>query len=167
MSTLSFVFIILLLISVRKCNSLTRNHVLVQKTYCNNTATSTAKHNPHIRHLHICVCQQHLAQHEWTYTVTVTLPSKLSSIIVKCVSSKSCGWTLAMRAQPMYSQRSTAWKWSIQEPTFTCAYFIAFVHRTQMIFPMYCRNIQYAYSHMCLFTTIRMYGCLNNPFAKC
>jgi len=76
MSTLSFVLIILLLISVRKWNSLTRNHVLVQKTCCNNTATSTAKHNPRIRHLHIRVCQQHLAQHEWTCTVTLTLPSK-------------------------------------------------------------------------------------------
>jgi hypothetical protein len=34
----------------------------------------------------------------------------------------------------MYSEMSTAWKWSIQEPTFTCTYFIAFVHRTQMKF---------------------------------
>jgi len=34
-------------------------------------------------------------------------------------------------------------------------------------FTMYCRNIQYAYIYICLFTTIQMYGCLNIPFAKC
>jgi hypothetical protein len=63
-----------------------------------------------------------------------------------------------MWAQPMYSQRSTAQKWSIQEPTFRSAYFIAFVHRTQTIFLMYCRNILYAYVYICFFTTIQMYG---------
>lgn len=63
------VFLILLLINVIKWNSLTRNHVLVLTTCCNNNAASTTKYNPHIRLLHIYVCQQHLAQHDWTCTV--------------------------------------------------------------------------------------------------
>jgi hypothetical protein len=79
---LSIVFLILLLISVRKCfagwNSVTNNHILVQITCCSDTLIFIAEHKAHISHLHNCV-----------------LHSKLSSIIFKCESRGYCGQSLA------------------------------------------------------------------------
>lgn len=157
---MSFVFFILLLISDRKWNSLTRNHVLVQMTCCNNTATSTVKHNPHIRHVHICVWQ-HLAQHDWTCTVTVTLPSKLSSIIVKRESSRSCGWSLQREHSQCTHKGPQLRKEASKNPYLHVFTSLLFCIKHTWNFPTYCIH------YICLFATIQMYGCLNIPFAKC